>query len=94
MLPFNTEIIAVSLFWGIVLLRGELRKYAQNSNLDNFESALYSTLVTIMAYWHVSQEMDLRVPMGLFVGKKNYNFSLLICIKDKLNRKNKMHLKF
>ena len=28
---------------GSVLLRGELRKYAKNSNFENFESALYLT---------------------------------------------------
>ena len=34
-------------FWGIVLLGGELRKYAKNSNFENFESALYSTSVSM-----------------------------------------------
>ena len=28
-------------FWGIVLLRGELQKYAKNSNLKNFESTVF-----------------------------------------------------
>ena len=30
-----------------MLLRGELRKYAKNSNFDNFESPLYSTSVSM-----------------------------------------------
>ena len=33
--------------WGSVLLRGELRKYAKKSNFVNFESALYSTSVSM-----------------------------------------------
>ena len=40
LLSFHTEIISASFLWASVLLRGELRKYAKNSN---FESALYST---------------------------------------------------
>ena len=33
--------------WGSVLLRGELQKYAKNSNFENFQSALYSTSVSM-----------------------------------------------
>ena len=33
--------------WGSVLLRGELQKYANNSNFENFQSALYSTSVSM-----------------------------------------------
>ena len=43
LLSFHTEMISALFLWGIVLLRGELRKYAKNSNFENFESALYST---------------------------------------------------
>ena len=30
-----------------MLLRGELRKYAKNLNFENFDSALYSTSVSM-----------------------------------------------
>ena len=40
---FYTEMISAYFLLGSVLLRGELWKYAKNSNFDNFESALYST---------------------------------------------------
>ena len=33
--------------WGSVLLRGELQNYAKNSNFENFQSALYSTSVSM-----------------------------------------------
>ena len=33
--------------WGSVLLTGELQKYAKNSNFENFQSALYSTSVSM-----------------------------------------------
>ena len=31
------------ILWGSVLLKGKLRKYAKNSNFENFESAIYMT---------------------------------------------------
>ena len=34
-----------------MLLRGELRKYAKNSNFENFESPLYSTSVSMPLTW-------------------------------------------
>ena len=43
LLSFHTDMISALILWGGVLLRGELRKYAKNSNFKNFESALYST---------------------------------------------------
>ena len=33
--------------WGSVLLRGDLQKYAKNSNFENLQSALYSTSVSM-----------------------------------------------
>ena len=48
LLLFHTEMISSAWFLrGIVLLRGELWKYAKNSSFDNFESALYSTSVSM-----------------------------------------------
>ena len=32
---------------GSVLFRGEIQKYAKNSNFENFESALYSKSVSM-----------------------------------------------
>ena len=43
LLSFHTKMISALYLWWSVLLRGELRKYAKNSNFENFESALYST---------------------------------------------------
>ena len=42
-----TEMILGYFLWGIVLLRGELRKYAKNLNVENFETALYSASVSM-----------------------------------------------
>ena len=47
--------IALTSYWndfslyplGNVLIRGELRKYAKNSNFENFQSTLYSTSVSM-----------------------------------------------
>ena len=39
--------ISVEFLWGSELLRGELQKYAKNSNCENFESTLYSTSVSM-----------------------------------------------
>ena len=39
--------LPVKFLWGSVLLRGELQKYAKNSNFENFQSALYSTSVSM-----------------------------------------------
>ena len=47
LLSFHTEMISAQFLWGIVLLRGELRKYTQKLNFENFESALYSTSVSM-----------------------------------------------
>ena len=38
--------------WGSVLLRGELRKYVKKSSFENFESALYSTSVSVSLSRH------------------------------------------
>ena len=51
---FSVKIALIS-YWnassqiplGSVLLRGELQKYAKNSNFENFQSALYSTSVSM-----------------------------------------------
>ena len=40
---FHTEMISAQFLWGSVILRGELQRYAQYSNLKNFKSALYLT---------------------------------------------------
>ena len=47
LLSFHTKMISTQFLWGIVFLRGDLRKYAKNSNFENFESALYSTSVSM-----------------------------------------------
>ena len=47
LLSFHTEMISAWFLSGIVLLRGELRKYTQKLNFENFESALYSTSVSM-----------------------------------------------
>ena len=47
LLSFHTKMILAWFLWGIVFLRGELRKYAKKSSFENFESALYSTSVSI-----------------------------------------------
>ena len=39
--------LPVKFRWGSVLLRGDLQKYAKNSNFENFQSALYSTSVSM-----------------------------------------------
>ena len=41
--------------WGSVLLRGELQKYAKNSNFENFQSALYSTSVSMPLITRISE---------------------------------------
>ena len=43
LLSFHTEMILAIFLCGSVLLKGKLRKYAKNSDFDNFESALNST---------------------------------------------------
>ena len=47
LLLFHTEIFPAKFLWGSVLPRGELQKYAKNSNFENFQSALYSTSVSM-----------------------------------------------
>ena len=47
LLLFHTEMLPAKFLWGSVLLRGELQKYAKNSNFENFQSALYSTSVSM-----------------------------------------------
>ena len=47
LLSFHTKMILAWFRWGIVLFRGELRKYAKKSSFENFESALYSTSVSM-----------------------------------------------
>ena len=47
LLSFHTKMILAWFLWGSVFLRGELRKYAKKSSFDNFESALYSTSVSM-----------------------------------------------
>ena len=42
LLSFHAEMISALFLWGSVLFWAELRKYAKNSNFENFESALYS----------------------------------------------------
>ena len=44
---FHTEVVSAKLLWGNVLLRGGHPKYAKNSHFENFESALYLTLVSV-----------------------------------------------
>ena len=41
LLSFYTEMVSAYFLWRSMLLRGKLRKYAKNSNFENFESALY-----------------------------------------------------
>ena len=44
---FHTKMILNWFLWGSVLLRGEVRKYAKQSSFETFESALYSTPVSM-----------------------------------------------
>ena len=46
--------IAAQFLWGSVLFRGELQKYAKNSNFENFESALYSTSGSMPSIWQAA----------------------------------------
>ena len=47
LLSFHTEMISAQLLWGSVLLTGVHHKYAKNSHLKKFESALYLTSVSM-----------------------------------------------
>ena len=49
--------------WGSVLLRGELRKYAKKSNFENFESALYSTSVSIPLKGPVAKQSSYTIDL-------------------------------
>ena len=64
LLLFHTKMILAWFLWGSVFLRGELRKYAKKSSYENFESALYSTSVSMplsdqqLGFKHTSRNQD------------------------------------
>ena len=70
--------------------------FSRGLTLSPFVRVIYTlhcttaALFTILGMFHNRGTMSSH---GHFVGKKNYNFSLLIS-KDMLDRVNKMHLKF
>ena len=57
LLSFHTEAIGAYSFGENVVLRGELRKDAKNSNLENFENALYSKSGSILVPYSLQSRL-------------------------------------
>ena len=83
-------------FWGSVLLRGELQKYAKNSNFENFQSALYTTSVSMPLSFQIAGYLWTHrgeVKKKIVAQSKIFAFIDISC-SSKLRKANSMTTKF
>ena len=74
LLSFHTEMVPAQFLWGNVLLRGELQKYATNSKVEIFESALNWTSGSMPliapAYMKLNVVLSILIPFSSELVKK------------------------
>ena len=83
LLSFHTKMILAWFLWGSVFLRGELRKYAKKSSFENFDSALYSTSVSMPLRLYMAGtffQLSLKKKRKKKKKKKKWNFHFHIWI--------------
>ena len=60
-------------FGEVCFFRGEIQKYAKNSNFDNFESALYSKSVSMPLSFQVVSQVTVKVSIYCFFENSRLN---------------------